>query len=171
MGSSEQKPLAEGTSPRCRATNSGIELRRIIPSDVEEVMRIERTSFSSPWSARFFLEELRAPCARCLLASSDDKIIGYVLYWALPGEADIHNLAVDNDYRRRGIGSCLLRAVIDEATQQGLARVTLEVRRSNEAAQGLYHSLGFVVQGVRAGYYSDNGEDAFVMALELAPVV
>jgi len=61
--------------------------------------------------------------------------------------------------------------VIDEGREQGLGRVTLEVRRSNEAAQGLYRGLGFVVQGVRAGYYSDNGEDAIVMALDIAPVV
>ena len=171
MSSSEQKPLAETVSTGCSSGDSRVELRRIIASDVDEVMRIEKTSFSSPWSTRFFLEELRAPCARCLLASSDHKVIGYVLYWTLPGEADIHNLAVDKDYRRRGIGTRLLRAVIDEGREQGLGRVTLEVRRSNEAAQGLYRSLGFLVQGVRTGYYSDNGEDAFVMALDITPVV
>ena len=46
-------------------------------------------------------------------------------------------------------------------------RVTLDVRRSNDSAQRLYRSFGFVPTGVRKGYYSDNGEDALVMALEL----
>jgi ribosomal-protein-alanine N-acetyltransferase len=44
----------------------------------------------------------------------------------------------------------------------------LEVRRSNLAAQKLYESMGFAVTGIRKGYYSDDGEDAFLMALDLA---
>jgi [ribosomal protein S18]-alanine N-acetyltransferase len=165
------KTVSQQMSAISHSLNSGVEVRNIDPSDVEEVMRIEKTSFASPWSSRFFLEELHASCARCLLASLQDRTVGYVLYWRLPGEVDIHNLAVDRDYRRRGIGRCLMNAVINEAKQQGMTRVTLEVRRSNEAAKGLYHALGFAVQGMRTGYYSDNGEDAYVMALDLQRAV
>lgn len=168
MGCSEGKLLSKGP-PAIRPSDSEVELRKIGPSDLEEVMRIEKTSFPTPWSTRFFLEELRAPCAHSLLAAVNDKIVGYVLYWLLPGELDVHNLAVDKDYRRRGVGRALLQAVINEARERGLERVTLEVRKSNEAAQNLYYKLGFVVQGVRVGYYSDNGEDALVMALVLNP--
>jgi ribosomal-protein-alanine N-acetyltransferase len=46
--------------------------------------------------------------------------------------------------------------------------VTLEVRKSNLAAQKLYESMGFLTTGVRKGYYSDDGEDALAMTLELA---
>ena len=130
-------------------------------------MEIERTSFAYPWSASFFLQELKVTCARSLLALVGEQPVGYVIYWLLPREVDIHNLAVHPAYRRRGIGTALLRAVIDEARRHGVTRVTLEVRKSNEAAQKLYLSLGFVAQGVRKGYYSDDGEDAVVMALEL----
>jgi [ribosomal protein S18]-alanine N-acetyltransferase len=45
--------------------------------------------------------------------------------------------------------------------------VMLEVRRSNIQAQKLYESLGFVATGIRKGYYSDDGEDALAMTLEL----
>jgi ribosomal-protein-alanine N-acetyltransferase len=166
MGCSEGKVLSKGTPP-IQPSDSRVELRKIGPSDLEEVMRIEKTSFPTPWSTRFFLEELRAPCAHSLLATVNNRVVGYVLYWLLPGELDVHNLAVDRDYRRQGIGRSLLQAVIAEAKDRGLERVTLEVRKSNAAAQNLYYNLGFVVQGVRVGYYSDNGEDAFVMALAL----
>ncbi|OGP98856.1 MAG: ribosomal-protein-alanine N-acetyltransferase [Deltaproteobacteria bacterium RBG_16_55_12] len=94
------------------------------------------------------------------------KIVAYVIYWLLPDEMDIHNLAVHSAYRRQGIGKSLLQEVIDEARRNGSSRVTLEVRRSNEAAQRLYYSLGFVERGVRKGYYSDDGEDALTMVLE-----
>ena len=140
--------------------------RQMNPSDLDEIMAIERASFSYPWSPRFFLQELRVPCARSLLAVMSGKTVGYIIYWLLPKEADIHNLAVHPTYRRWGIGRFLLQGVMDEAKRNGSSRVTLEVRKSNEAAQRLYHSLGFVEQGVRKGYYSDDGEDALVMVLE-----
>lgn len=135
-------------------------------SDLNAIMAIENASFSSPWSARFFLQELKVPCARSLLAVVGEKTVGYIIYWLLPSEIDIHNLAVHPAYRRRGIGRALLQAVIEEAKRRGSVGVTLEVRTSNEAAQRLYQSLGFVASGVRKGYYSDTGEDALAMALE-----
>ena len=129
-------------------------------------MTIERASFSYPWSALFFLQEIRIPCARSLLAVLEGKTVGYLIYWLLPSEIDVHNLAVDPAHRRRGIGKALLQAIMEEARQKGCSRVTLEVRKSNEAAQRLYQSLGFVAQGIRKDYYSDNGEDAVAMTFE-----
>jgi ribosomal-protein-alanine N-acetyltransferase len=135
-------------------------------SDLPDVIAIERTSFAFPWSASFFLQELKVNCARSHLAMLDERPVGYIIYWQLPREVDIHNLAVHPAHRRRGIGKSLLETVIGEARGQGVTRVTLEVRKSNDAAQRLYHALGFMARGVRKGYYSDDGEDALVMALE-----
>lgn len=137
------------------------------PADLDEVMLIERSAFRYPWSSRFFLQELQVSCARSMLAEIDGKILGYILFWCLPGEIDIHNIAVHSGYRRHGIARSLLLQVIAEARSRCLTRVTLEVRRSNVAAQKLYESLGFVTIGLRRGYYSDDGEDALAMALEL----
>jgi ribosomal-protein-alanine N-acetyltransferase len=135
-------------------------------ADLDEVLSIEKASFSSPWSGRFFLEELRSPYAKSLLAHVDEITVGYIIYWRLPREVDIHNLAVHPSHRRHGIGRSLLQTVINEAKEQRLDRVTLEVRKSNEAAQRLYQSLGFAARGVRKGYYSDDGEDALIMVME-----
>lgn len=136
-------------------------------SDLGDVIAIERASFTFPWSPSFFAQELKVSCARSHLAVVDERPVGYIIYWRLPQEVDIHNLAVHPAHRRRGIGKLLLETVVEEARGQGAARVTLEVRKSNDAAQRLYHSLGFIARGVRKGYYSDDGEDAVVMALEL----
>lgn len=138
-------------------------------ADLDEVMLIERTSYRFPWSTNFFLQELQVACARAILAEIDGRIVGYVLFWLLPGAVDIHNIAVHVDYRRRGIARLLLDKVTAEARRQSALRVLLEVRRSNVAAQKLYASSGFVTTGVRKGYYSDDGEDALAMTLELAP--
>lgn len=140
----------------------------MVPADLNEVMGIERTSFRHPWSSNFFLEELQVACARSILAQINDRIVGYVLFWLLPQEIDVHNIAVHPGFRRQGIGQVLLRQVIEQAHRRDSSRVTLEVRVSNVAAQKLYESVGFVSQGLRKGYYSDDGEDALIMALQLA---
>jgi ribosomal-protein-alanine N-acetyltransferase len=75
---------------------------------------------------------------------------------------------VHSDFRRRGIGQALLQRVLEQARNRNSARVTLEVRISNTVAQSLYQSVGFVAKGLRKGYYSDDGEDALMMTLELA---
>jgi [ribosomal protein S18]-alanine N-acetyltransferase len=141
----------------------------MVPADLDEVMAIERTSFRYPWSSNFFLEELQVVCARSIMAQVNDKIVGYVLFWLLPEEIDIHNIAVHTDFRRQRVGQTLLHQVVEQARSRNSARVTLEVRVSNIAAQKLYDSVGFVSQGLRKGYYSNDGEDAVIMVLELAP--
>jgi ribosomal-protein-alanine N-acetyltransferase len=128
-------------------------------TDLDEVMAIERGSFLYPWSSRFFLQELQVQCARSILAEVDGRIVAYIVFWLLPGEIDIHNVAVHACFRRHGIARLLLAQVISEARGRCLDRVTLEVRQSNIPAQRLYESLGFMITGIRR----------LAMALELRP--
>ena len=163
-----REKLEEKSSPNdFTGMEHSVCLRPVQSTDIEEIMTIERASFTSPWSARFFLEEIRVSYAKSVLAEMQGRIVGYIIYWQLPNEVDIHNLAVHPTYRRLGIGRSLLSSAIDNARAQRSNRVTLEVRKSNQAAQQLYHSLGFEERGVRKGYYSDDGEDALVMVLDL----
>ena len=149
------------------APGNGVSFRPMTTADLERVMAIEKSSFAYPWSPRFFLQELKVQCARSFLAEIDGRIVGYVLFWLLPGEADVHNLAVHREFRRQGIGRLLLQQVVSEARRCSSSRVTLEVRHSNVAAQKLYESMGFVTTSIRKNYYSDDNEDALAMALEL----
>jgi ribosomal-protein-alanine N-acetyltransferase len=77
------------------------------------------------------------------------------------------NIATKPSARRQGHGRALLQDMIQTGQARSVRWVTLEVRRSNLAARALYASFGFVEQGIRQRYYSDNGEDAVVMHLEL----
>jgi ribosomal-protein-alanine N-acetyltransferase len=151
------------------ASDESVTFRPITTADLDEVMVIERTSFRFPWSLGFFRQEFQVACARSILAEIDGQIVGYVLFWLLPGAIDVHNIAVHVDHRRRGIARLLLGKVLTEARAQSAVRVMLEVRRSNLPAQKLYESVGFLTTGVRTGYYSDNGEDALAMTLEIRP--
>jgi [ribosomal protein S18]-alanine N-acetyltransferase len=157
----------DGASCASFASDGQFSYRPITLADMAEIMVIERTAYAYPWSERFFRQEMQVECARSFLAESDGQIAGYILFWLLPGEIDIHNIAVHRDFRRRGLGRSLLENVIIEARSRTSSRITLEVRKSNTVAQKLYEAVGFTVSGVRKGYYSDDGEDAFLMTLEL----
>lgn len=96
-------------------------------------------------------------------ASSPHQIIGYGGLWISVDEAHITTIAVDPDFRGKGIGELLLNGLIDQALELNADLLTLEVRVSNVVAQQLYLKYGFRPFGTRPRYYTDNGEDALIM--------
>jgi [ribosomal protein S18]-alanine N-acetyltransferase len=141
-------------------------LRAARREDLATVLEIERRSFSHPWSLEAFLDEIRQAHSRLLLVWDESgergKLVGYVCRWIVAAEVQILNIAIHPDWRRRGIGRGLVEAVLEEAREEGAARVTLEVRRYNNPAIGLYERLGFRRVGERRNYYGA-GEDAVLM--------
>ena len=97
------------------------------------------------------------------LRKSVEPVLAYGGFWMIVDEAHISTIAVHLEWRRRSLGEMALVAMIDAAIVRGAAEVTLEVRESNLAAQGLYHKYAFVQVGRRKGYYTDNREDALIM--------
>ena len=135
--------------------------------DLPEVVEIERRSYSLPWSAVTFRSLLRRANAVLLVAEEGRAVAGYAALWLAAEEAELGNLAVKAEQRRRGIGRVLLRHVLDEARERGTRAVFLEVRESNLVARRLYKGFGFRIVGSRPGYYASPREDALVMRLEL----
>jgi ribosomal-protein-alanine N-acetyltransferase len=91
------------------------------------------------------------------------QAVGFCSFWKVVDELHINNLAVLPAYRRMGVATSLLTFIFGEGTRLGARRVTLEVRRSNDAARQLYEQFGFSVAGVRTGYYAKPVEDALVL--------
>lgn len=139
--------------------------------DIDQVLAIEQTSFSMPWSGNLFLSEFRSPLVSTLMVSLSSTapkrtVTGYIVFWLVADEMHILNLAVAPDSRRRGIARRLVLAGIKHAHAKGARRAFLEVRASNIAAQKLYSSLGFMGTSLRRDYYDSPVEDAVVMTLE-----
>jgi len=139
--------------------------------DIDQVLAIERTSFSMPWSRNLFLSEFRSPLVSTLfvsLSSTTPKriVTGYIVFWLVADEMHILNLAVAPGQRQRGIARRLVLTGIRHAYAKGARRAFLEVRSSNMFAQRLYSSLGFTGTSVRRNYYDSPVEDAVVMTLE-----
>ncbi len=93
-------------------------------------------------------------------------IVGFLGTWYAADQAHIVSVGVADGYRRRGIGELLLIAAVRHAIARETETITLEVRKSNAAARALYAKYGFIEQGIRKAYYSDNREDAVVMTTE-----
>jgi ribosomal-protein-alanine N-acetyltransferase len=133
--------------------------------DLDAIVEIEAASFTSPWTREMYVSELfnRSISHIYVLRETPARIVGFCAFWLVFDEVHINNLAVLPETRGRGYGTALLRFVIDQGRRLGARRATLEVRRSNEAAQRLYTRLGFRVAGTRVAYYSNPAEDALIL--------
>ena len=136
-------------------------IRPLVMTDLPHVLTIERESFPAPWSAGMFLLELERADSLCLVGEAENKILGYVICSQLDLDWHLMNIAVPPAGRNEGIGRSLMTALLEQVGSE--ARLTLEVRPSNEAAIGLYKSFGFMLAGRRTRYYADTGEDALIM--------
>jgi len=132
--------------------------------DIAAVMRIERACFSTVWPSDAFYNELSTNrLAHYFVGRLDDQVVAYGGIWAILEDSHVTTLAVDPQYRGRRFGEVLLLRLIDEAIERNAAWLTLEVRESNVVAQRLYRKYGFTTVTVRAGYYSDDNENAMIM--------
>lgn len=93
-------------------------------------------------------------------------VIGFIGTWQVVNEAHIVSLGVRSMLRQRGIGELLLISAVELAMARRANFVTLEVRRSNEAARNLYRKYGFKERGIRKNYYTRDREDAIIMTTD-----
>lgn len=141
-----------------------VTIRQADRNDVEAIYSIEKLCFPDPWSREALIYELEEnPRAFYIVAELDEKVVGYAGMWWVVDEGHITNVAVMPGYRNRRIGQGIIDVLIEFTSEKGIRHHTLEVRRSNEVAIRLYEKSGFRTEGIRKGYYLNNGEDALIM--------
>lgn len=150
-----------------RDAGRGLVLRPMQEADLRQVLHIERRSFTIPWSDATFRGLLRRQSTALLVAERAGQVVGYAVLWFAADEAELGDMAVLPEERRRGLGRWLLEGALAEAARRGAKRVYLEVRESNAAARSLYELAGFEVAGTRPDYYSEPKEDAILMTRQL----
>jgi ribosomal-protein-alanine N-acetyltransferase len=142
---------------------TAVDLRRLRSSDLDDMERIERQSYVTPWSRSMFAGELAKPNGVCIGAFQGADMLGYMIVAKYVDAWHVMNIAVDQGYRGRGVARALLEHLFESTREDAERGYTLEVRVSNDVAIHLYRSLGFVETGIRRGYYTDNREDALIM--------
>lgn len=144
---------------------SDVCIRLMTQEDLQTAAQLERECFSDPWSVDMLREELENGLGLMYVAEHGGKVCGYAGMQVILDEGYITNIAVTGSMRRCGIGAKLMQELMTQAMERNLAFITLEVRRSNLAAIGLYERFGFKCEGVRPGYYQNPKEDALLMTL------
>jgi ribosomal-protein-alanine N-acetyltransferase len=136
--------------------------------DIDEVVAIEESTFSTPWSEGTFRTLLeRSGVESWVLDGPDVGLVAYAIAWCILDQGELANIAVASHHRGRGYGSFLLTKILAVARGRGVESMYLEVRSSNTAAAQLYRRFGFEEVGIRKGYYESPIEDALVMAARL----
>lgn len=131
---------------------------------IEQLEEIEKSCFSMPMTPEQLEKQLPDKMHQFLVAESDGgEVLGYVGMMYVLDEGYISNVAVKSQYRRLHIGAALIEELIKRSEELELSFLTLEVRKSNMPAQGLYRKFGFEEVGVRKNYYDFPKEDAIIM--------
>ena len=133
------------------------------PRHLPEILRIEEETFPDPWSEHMLISCIANPTVLFPVAIEGEGILGFAVLQLIGPEAELQNIAVDKEAKRRGIGRGLLTHLIQEGEARGVEAFHLEVRASNEAAIALYGALGFQAAGLRRDYYQSPPEDALIM--------
>lgn len=139
-------------------------IRQMDKKDIEQVERMEKEIFSIPWSAHSFEDAAMTKENIFLVCECNGVIAGYCGLWTVLGEGNITNMAVDKEYRKKGIGEALMKEMEKRGRQKDVDIFFLEVRQSNAAARRLYDKMGYKEIGTRKRFYERPVEDAIVMS-------
>jgi ribosomal-protein-alanine N-acetyltransferase len=135
-------------------------------NDLEEAYKIELEVNPSPWKYETFLSSFEVG-HKGLICKNYNQMIGFIIFSPISPEAHILSISVRNEMQSKGIGTLLLKSMLDQCKAMNYKKIFLEVRVSNEKAINFYEKLGFSKDAIRNNYYTDNSEDALLMSLSI----
>lgn len=142
--------------------------RKITEKDIEQIAVLEQKIFADAWSVASICETYKQPQAFITVAEDNGILAGYCIVYYVMDEAEIARIAVDENFRRQGIGVKLLSHTFLCCQEKQIERVLLEVRESNEAARAFYTKHGFREDGIRKDFYEQPKEHAVLMSREIS---
>lgn len=152
--------MPKATSPNHASTL----IRKATAADLPDLERIENERFSNPWSREYFAAELSNRFSHFFVAvePGQDAVAGFLLFWKLDRELELHKIAVAGARQRRGHATRLLDYFLRSGRAWGCQRAVLEVRAANTPAIRLYEKFAFRQVGRRRDYYDKPVEDALI---------
>jgi ribosomal-protein-alanine N-acetyltransferase len=135
----------------------------MIRRDMVEVLQIENRSFEFSWSEDDFIRCLRQRNCIGMIAEHNERVVGFMIYELHRNRLHVLNFAVHPDFRRRNVGTQMLKKLVTKLSPQRRSRIMLEVRETNLEAQLFFRDLGFRAVSVLRDFYEDTTEDAYLM--------
>ena len=131
-----------------------------------EAYKIECEVNPSPWKYETFLSSFEVG-HKGLICKHNSEIIGFIIFSPINPEAHILSISVMKKIQSKGVGTLLLRSMLDQCKAMNYKKIFLEVRTSNLQAINFYQKFGFIKDAIRDNYYTDNSEDALLMSLSI----
>ena len=125
-------------------------------SDLNCIKNILSTEFDDFWNYDILKNELKSENSKYIVAKTNDEIVGFAGVKIVMEQADIMNIVTKKSYRNHGIGSLLLKNLIDICKESRVSSIMLEVNEENLPAIHLYKSFGFETLSIRKNYYKNN---------------
>lgn len=138
-----------------------VSIRAATPADLPQLAAIDQASNPHPWTQNQFSGSLNDEHSQIWLAEKNQQIVAFIVWQTVCDESELHLIATHPQHRQHGYASQLMAQMLQHATQNQVARIFLEVRHSNVAAQNLYAKHGFQTIAQRKHYYGD--EHALIM--------
>src|SRR5215213_5156218 len=155
------------TESTSRVIAQDFDITLMTEHDLLSVVELEETCGLSRWGWDAYYNEIKEGRGALMLVARlaepiDEEtaggILGFIAARFTADEVHINNVAVREDFRRRGMGGALMNRVLKEGARRGARRAILEVRAGNTAAQALYGRCGFRTVGLRRAYYTEPSE-------------
>jgi len=146
-----------------------LQIRRVQPEDLFAVIKIAHESLPERYQPTIFNTFYESFPQGFLIALKHHKIVGFLVGIKTHDTiAKILMISVNNNYRKQGIGSALIKNFLQGMLSQNIRLVDLEVRTNNKIALAFYKKHGFDIQETITGFYQ-KGEDAYSMRQVLQP--
>ena len=145
-----------------------IEIVSMNENNYRLVAEISRKNLNEGWSEKTLFNQLENPNDHTFLAFYDGFPAGFLSLWIIAGEGEINNIAVEREFRKKGIASALMQKMLENFSD--VKKYYLEVRKSNENAIKLYKKFGFDFCGERKNFYSNPTENALLMCYSTSEI-
>ena len=144
------------------------QIRPVQSEHIDAILQIEQVAYEHPWTEGLLRDCLKDSYYFYALFRQE-QILAYGIMTSVLDEAHILNLCVSPQHQQKGLGTRMLKFLLDKAGELHSHTVFLEVRQSNHAAKSLYEAHGFNELGRRNNYYphTHGREDAIMYALAL----
>lgn len=146
---------------------NSVKLRKFKPADLDQILIIEKSCFSKTdaYSKRKF-ERLSKARNNFIVAEKANEITGYIIAKVKKDLLDFVSLAISEKHQGLGIGTTLMKFIIDHSKACGIKKASLEVKTTNKKAISFYENIGFDIKKTMKKYYRD-GKSAYLMEKSL----
>ena len=134
-------------------------------TDIKAVAQMEEKYIECPWNENTLLESFGQDSYVFIKAEEQEKLVGYGSVQLVLDEGNINNIAVDENFRHKGVASGILNNIIARCKDKNVTVMFLEVNEHNVGAIALYTKFGFEKIGERKNYYKSG--NAIIMSLKL----